>query len=429
MKKNHTMKDIIIIGFALFAMFFGSGNLIFPPYLGRLVGEQYITAMIGFMIMGVGLPLLGVMATAKAGGNFDQVGNKVGKTFSIILMTALILAIGPFLAIPRTAATTFEISIRPFLPTISPFIVIAIYFAINLFFVLSPNSIVDIIGKFLTPALLITLLILIVKGVLVPVGALTTHTLPNTFTGSLIEGYQTMDALAAVCFGGIIVSTIKAKGYTSTNAIIKMTLKSSLIAIGGLGIVYGGLMYLGAHTAHLVGDIEKTALVITLAKQILGQAGTIFLAIAVALACLTTSIGLTTTGATYFSNLSRGKLSYKTVAIIISVLSMGIALLGVDHIVGLTTPILKILYPIIIVLVLLTLMGKYASSPIIYKVTVYVTLLVVLVDVFGKLLKVAPLEHLMSYLPLSNVDFAWLAPAVLAFAISKIWASYKEKKA
>ncbi|WP_337527789.1 branched-chain amino acid transport system II carrier protein, partial [Zhenhengia sp.] len=115
MKKHNTMKDIIIIGFALFAMFFGSGNLIFPPYLGRLVGEQYVTAMIGFMLMGVGLPLLGVMATAKAGGSFDEIGNKVGKTFSIILMTALILAIGPFLAIPRTAATTFEISIRPFL--------------------------------------------------------------------------------------------------------------------------------------------------------------------------------------------------------------------------------------------------------------------------------------------------------------------------
>ncbi|MBS5799873.1 MAG: branched-chain amino acid transport system II carrier protein [Clostridiales bacterium] len=429
MKKHNTMKDIIIIGFALFAMFFGSGNLIFPPYLGRLVGEQYVTAMIGFMIMGVGLPLLGVMATAKAGGSFDEIGNKVGKTFSIILMTALILAIGPFLAIPRTAATTFEISIRPFLPSVSPFIIIAIYFGINLFFVLSPNSIVDIIGKFLTPALLITLLILIVKGVLVPVSTLTDNTLPNTFTASLIEGYQTMDALAAVCFGGIIVTTIKSKGYTSTNEVIKMTLKSSLIAIGGLGIIYGGLMYLGAHTTNLVGEIEKTALVIMLAQQILGSAGTVFLAVAVALACLTTSIGLTTTGATYFSNLSRGKLSYKVAAILISVLSMGIALLGVDHIVGLTTPILKILYPIIIVLVLLTLIGKYVSSSCVYKVTVYVTLVVVLIDVLGKLFNITILQRLMSYLPLSSVDFAWLTPALLAFAVSKLFLCKTEKTA
>ena len=421
MKKNSTMKDIIIIGFALFAMFFGSGNLIFPPYLGRLVGTEYVTAMIGFMIMGVGLPLLGVMATAKAGGSFDEIGNKVGKTFSIVLMTALILAIGPFLAIPRTAATTYEISIRPFLPNISPILIIAIYFAINLFFVLSPNSIVDIIGKFLTPILLITLLVLIVKGVFVPVSTLTENTLPNTFTASLIEGYQTMDALAAVCFGGIIVTAIRAKGYNSTNEIIKMTLKSSLIAIGGLGIIYGGLMYLGAHTASFTGEIEKTALVIMLAKQILGDAGTIFLAIAVALACLTTSIGLTTTGATYFSNLSKGKISYKVAAILISVLSMAIALLGVDRIVGLTTPVLKILYPIIIVLVLLTLLGKFVSSSRVYKVTVYVTLVVVLVDVLGKFFNITFVNDLVSYLPLSSVDFAWFIPALIAFCISKLF--------
>ena len=285
------------------------------------------------------------------------------------------------------------------------------------------SSIVDIIGKFLTPALLITLLILIVKGELVPVSTLTDNTLPNTFTASLIEGYQTMDALAAVCFGGIIVTTIKSKGYTSTNEVIKMTLKSSLIAIGGLGIIYGGLMYLGAHTTNIVGEIEKTALVIMLAQQILGSAGTVFLAVAVALACLTTSIGLTTTGATYFSNLSRGKLSYKVAAILISVLSMAIALLGVDHIVGLTTPILKILYPIIIVLVLLTLIGKYVSSSCVYKVTVYVTLVVVLIDVLGKLFNITILQRLMSYLPLSSVDFAWLTPALLAFAARRVSAS------
>lgn len=418
MKKNQSIKDIIIIGFALFAMFFGSGNLIFPPYLGRLVGEHYVTAMIGFMLMGVGLPLLGVMATAKVDGKFDQIGNKVGRVFSVILITALILAIGPFLAIPRTAATTYEISVRPFLPYISPIIVIGIYFAINLFFVLSPNSIVDVIGKFLTPALLLILMLLIVKGILFPVGALTTGTLKHTFSSSLIEGYQTMDALAAVCFGGIIVTSIKAKGYTSTEQVIKMTLKSACVAILGLGIVYGGLMYLGAHTGHIMGEMEKTALVILLAKQILGDSGTVFLALAVALACLTTSIGLTSTGATYFSNLSKGKLSYKMAAIIISLLSMGIGLLGVDSIIGITTPVLKVLYPIIIVLVLLTLIGKFTDHTFIYKTTVYVTLVVVFIDVLSKTFKIQVLENLISLIPLSQVDFAWILPALIAFVLS-----------
>ncbi|MHC1747973.1 MAG: branched-chain amino acid transport system II carrier protein [Cellulosilyticaceae bacterium] len=321
MQKNSKNKDIIIIGFALFAMFFGSGNLIFPPYLGRMVGGEYFSALVGFMIMGVGLPLLGVMATAKAGGDFEIIGNRVDRTFSIVLVTALVLAIGPFLAIPRTAATTYEISVRPFLPGVSPIVMIAIYFAINLFFVISPNSIVDVIGKFLTPTLLVTLAILIVKGIAFPIGPVTETTLENVFSNSLIEGYQTMDALAAVCFGGIIVNNIKSKGYKKSSQIISMTLKASLVAIAGLGLVYGGLMYLGTHTGHIVGAVEKTALVSTLAYQILGQAGTVFLAIAVALACLTTSIGLTATGATYFSKLFKDRISYKAVAIIISLIS------------------------------------------------------------------------------------------------------------
>lgn len=422
MQKNNKIRDIIIIGFALFAMFFGSGNLIFPPYLGRLVGGEYWLALIGFMIMGVGLPLLGVMATAKAGGDFEVIGNRVGQTFSIILVTALILAIGPFLAIPRTAATTYEISVRPFLPNVSSIIIIGIYFAVNLFFVISPNSIVDVIGKFLTPALLITLTILIVKGILFPIGPVTQTTLENVFSNSLIEGYQTMDALAAVCFGGIIVNTIKSKGYHKSNQIIGMTLQASLVAIIGLGLVYGGLMYLGTHTGHIVGEVEKTALVSTLAYQILGQAGTAFLAIAVALACLTTSIGLTATGATYFSKLSKDRLSYKMVAIIISLISMIIALGGVDNIVVFTTPVLKILYPIIIVLVLMTLLGKWVNHNSIYKVTVYTTLIVVVIDVLSVTFKISFLQNIISYIPLSTHGFAWVIPAFIAFIIARLMA-------
>lgn len=428
MKKNNRIKDIIIIGFALFAMFFGSGNLIFPPYLGRLAGQDYLVAIIGFMIMGVGLPLLGVMASAKADGNFENIGNRVGKTFSICLVTALVLAIGPFLAIPRTAATTYEISVQPFLPNIHPVVVIGIYFIINLFFVLKPGSIIDIIGKFLTPVLLIILTILIVKGIVFPSGEITQGTLSHVFSNSLMEGYQTMDALAAVCFGGIVVSSIKSKGYDSSEAVIRMTLKSSLVAIVGLGVIYGGLMYLGAHTNHMSGEIEKTALVITLAQQILGQAGTVFLAIAVAVACLTTSIGLTTTGATYFSQLSKGKISYRTMAIIISIVSMGIALLGVDKIVGVTTPVLNTLYPIIIVLVILTLIGERVNQTVIYRATVYTTLIIVGLDVLSRTLGIISIQNILSYLPLSEKGFGWVIPVLIAFVISKVWSKRNRNK-
>lgn len=429
MKKNQSMQEIIILGFALFAMFFGSGNLIFPPFLGRLVGEQYLVACIGFIAMGVGLPLLGVMATAKADGQFHLVAERVGKVFSIVLMTALILAIGPFLAIPRTAATTFEMSIRPFLPNLSPVIVIALYFCLTLFFVFKPGKVIDVIGKFLTPVLLVILAIIIIKGIFIPIGPLTENTIEHVFTTSLIEGYQTMDALAAVCFGGLIVANLKQKGYSDTSSIIKATLKSSLIALVGLGLIYGGLIFVGAHTSTLVGEYEKTALVIEITRQILGEMGAVFLALAVGLACLTTSIGLTTTGANYFSNLSKGRLSYNLVAVLISLLSFAIALLGVDNIVGLTVPVLKILYPMIIVLVIFTLAGKVVDDDRIYRITTYVTLIVSILDVLGQSFKIEFLQNIISYLPFAAYDFSWLIPAVVALILTKFFVIFKTKKA
>lgn len=420
MKRNTIIKDMIIIGFALFAMFFGSGNLIFPPYLGRLVGDQYWIGLVGFMIMGVGLPLLGVMATAKVGGDFRVVGNHVSHLFSTILITSLMLTIGPLFAIPRTAATTYEIGIKPFFENINPIVVIGMYFLINTLFVISPGSIVDLIGKFLTPILLFTLLTLIIKGSIIPLGPVTETTLDNVFASSLIEGYQTMDALAAVCFGGMIVHTIKSKGYNQPKEIVKLTLKSSLIAIIGLGIIYGGLMYLGMYTGHMSGDIEKTALVVTLAEQILGKTGSVFLAISVSLACLTTSIGLTATGAEYFSELTKGKLPYWLAAILISLISMGIALMGVDRIVGITLPVLKILYPVIIVLVGFTFADKWITSNRVYQVAVYITLIISILDVMGQTLGFIPLQKLIGLIPLSSMGFPWVVPVLVVFLVYKL---------
>lgn len=419
MKKSKST-DMIVIGFALFAMFFGSGNLIFPPYLGRLVGREYWIGFIGFMIMGIGLPLLGVMATAKVEGNFSVVTDRIGRTFSVCLMTALVLAIGPFLAIPRTAATTYEISVKTFLPMMSPIVVIGIYFVIVLAFVMNPNSIIDVIGKFLTPVLLITLLMLIVKGIIYPIGPSTETTLQNVFASSLIEGYQTMDALGAICFGGIIVKGIKEKGYTTGKEIVGVALRSSIVAVVGLGIIYGGLMYLGGYTGHIAGNIEKTVLVTTIAQQILGQIGLVFLAVAVFVACLTTSIGLTMTAADYFSGLSKGKISYNAVAIIVAVVSMGIALMGVDNIVGITTPVLKILYPMIIILVITTLLESEQTSPLACRITIYTTLIITVIEEISYIGNIEGIQKVIGYLPLSRLGFVWVIPAIIVYFVVKV---------
>ena len=201
---KNKMRDSIVVGFALFSMFFGAGNLIFPPSLGNKLGDQYLLGIIGFVLTGVGLPLLAILACSRGNGTFEGITNKIGTKFTLILTTVLFIAIGPLLAIPRTAATTFEISILPLFPTWSPIIVMAVYFLINLFFVLRRSSIIDTIGKFLTPALIIILTIVIVKGVIDPIGEMVPTGATNILSTSLLEGYQTMDAIAAVIFSSII---------------------------------------------------------------------------------------------------------------------------------------------------------------------------------------------------------------------------------
>ena len=333
MKK--TNKDAIIIGFALFSMFFGAGNLIFPGYLGYQLGSQYLAGMLGFIATGVGLPLLAIIACSRGDGTFESIAEKISKKFAVVFTSILFLAIGPLLAVPRTAATTFEVTINPFFPKVPAWAIILVYFLINLFFVLKRSSIIDTIGKFLTPALIIILVVTIVKGIIMPIGTIHETSTSGVFASSLLEGYQTMDAIAALLFAAIITTSLKDKGYKNKE-MPSMILKSSLVAAIGLAFVYGGLMYIGAQTTSTIdaNTLGKTGVFLFISKNILGSAGPIVIGLAMGLACLSTSIGLITAGANFFEKITKGKLSYKFNAIIISVISFSVALLGVDKIIA-----------------------------------------------------------------------------------------------
>lgn len=406
--KNKT-RDSIVIGFALFSMFFGAGNLIFPPSLGNKIGDQYLLGIIGFVLTGVGLPLLAILACSKGNGTFESITNKIGTKFTLILTTVLFFAIGPLLAIPRTAATTFEITILPFFPKWSPIIVMAIYFLINLFFVLKRSSIIDTIGKFLTPALIIILTIVIVKGIISPIGEIAPTGATSILSTSLIEGYQTMDALGALLFAGVITSSILQKGYKGKE-VNSILLKSSFIAVIGLAFVYGGLTFIGAHTVKLVDPtISNTALLVFIADKILGRFGVALIGAAIGLACLTTSIGLLTAGSTFFEKVTNGKLSYKFNAIVISIMSYLIACQGVDKIVSLSVPILNVLYPVAITIIFTTLFNKYLTNIIAVRLAVYTSLL------FGFLF--AFFGSALSFIPLASVGFGWVIPTIIALAI------------
>ena len=410
--KNKT-KDSIVVGFALFSMFFGAGNLIFPPSLGNKLGDQYILGIIGFILTGVGLPLLAILACSKENGTFEGITNKIGTKFTLILTTVLFFAIGPLLAIPRTAATTFEITITPFFPNWSPLIVMAVYFLINLFFVLKRSSIIDTIGKFLTPALIVILTIVIVKGVISPIGEISSTGATSVLSTSLLEGYQTMDALAALLFAGVITSSILQKGYKGKE-INSVLLKSSFVAVIGLAFVYGGLTFIGAHTVKLVDpSISNTALLVFIADKILGRFGVALIGAAIGLACLTTSIGLLTAGSTFFEKVTNGKLSYKFNAIVISIMSYLIACQGVDKIVSLSVPILNVLYPVAITIIFTTLFNKYITNIIAVRLAVYTSL------VFGVLF--AFFGSALSFIPLSSVGFGWVIPTIIALAVGYLF--------
>lgn len=402
-------KDVVIVGFALFAMFFGAGNLIFPPFLGHEVGTGFGIASLGFILTGVGLPLLGIIAVCMAGGTFDRLAARIHPNFAKVFTAVLFIAIGPMLAIPRTAATTYELAVEPNFAGISPIVWMFIYFGINLIFVLRKSAIIDSIGTVLTPVLLAILAFLIVKGIIFPIGEVANTGAEKVFSSSLIEGYQTMDTLGALLFSSMITKSIIDKGYERKD-VIPMTLKAGIIAAAGLALVYGGLTYLGAQTTSVfTGEATKSGILLFISNEVLGSSGTIIIGLAIALACLSTSIGLLCAGATFFEKLSGGKLSYNLNAIVISLISVCIGSMGIDKIVQISEPVLNILYPVAITLIITTLIKKKLKNMIVIRLGLLASFIV-------GILSVTSFD--LSFIPLASHGFAWVIPTVITVLIT-----------
>ncbi|BCV23745.1 branched-chain amino acid transport system II carrier protein [Gelria sp. Kuro-4] len=422
-------QDHLVVGFALFAMFFGAGNLIFPPYLGLLTGSRSVPALIGFLISGIGLPLLGVMACGQIGGTFIHMSARVGKGFSLAATSALILAIGPALAIPRTAATTYELAVQPLLPSVPPLLSAGFFFLVTALFVLKPSNIVDNVGRILTPGLLFVLAVIIMRGLLVPIGPVVDTGFAQPFAYALREGYQTMDAMAAVIFAGIILSAARDRGYTG-GEVKRLVLGAGLVAATGLAFVYGGLIYLGSQASTFFrADVPRTALFLAIARRELGAVGGVVLALAVALACLTTAIGLMSAGASFFSKyIFRERVSYRSLVIAMSLVSALIASSGVKEIVALAVPVLTVLYPVVITLIALTLMGDWAGEVASWRSATYTALVVSTLETLGSLTRSPLLQTLLGFLPFAASGFAWVLPTVAAFLVGQAYGWLQRKE-
>ena len=416
LNKKHTVRDIIVVGFAMFAMFFGAGNVIFPPYLGVEAGPDWLKGFSAYFIADIGLAMFAVFALLRAGSS-EAVTARLGKIPAAVLMSALILCIGPMVAIPRTAATTFEMAIVPNIGGVSSVVFSILFFALILFLCIRQSAVVDIVGAVLTPLLLIGLAVIIVKGIAAPLGEISlTPNADNVVLGGIKAGYQTMDALAALPFGIIIIRSAASKGYTSSVRKFKLVSGSAVLAGVLLLGVYMGLCYLGATVSAQYGlEIGRAELVMAIVEALMGKVGMVIFGAVVGLACVTTAIGLTSSAAAYFTELCRDKIPYKAFVIVICVFSAVASNLGLDRIVAIAAPVLDIVYPPALVVIFISLVMP--------KVSDYVSRGAALGAVGASVLcafKVPAMERL----PLYDMGLYWILPAVifglLAFGLAAI---------
>lgn len=435
--------DILVIGFALFAMFFGAGNLIFPPMLGYTYGNKWLIAAIGFTIVGVGLTLLAVVSMAKRQGNIFTFTSLAGNKLSKAIILIIALCIGPLGAIPRTAATSFEM-VQSAGFNINIFVFTLIFFGLSLFLALAKNSVVDMIGKFLTPLLLISLLIMIIVGVASPIGQIKEIDLNvgKIFSDSMLEGYNTMDALAALAFTPIIVESVVKKGYK--NQLLKKTIQASLIAVLGLAFVYISLTFLGASVSTSIDTDSRVTLLNYIAEKILGDKGKFVLIIAIIMACFTTSIGLISSISNIFSEFTKDKVSYKFFAIIIALVSLLLSALGVESIIRLTGPFLQFVYPLAVILVIFNLIGKDHINKIVIRNSFIVVAIVSFLDAFVSLMEILSdmfnvnisilkalesiLKGFVKIISLNIVDFPWVVPVLVTIIITSLYLKLNKNK-
>ncbi|AFU17615.1 Branched-chain amino acid transport system II carrier protein (plasmid) [Bacillus thuringiensis MC28] len=427
MKQSLTLKETIPIGLMLFAIFFGAGNMIFPPLLGYSSGTNIWISISGFVVSSIGLPLLAIAAISLFGGNVSTLASRIHPACGVIIPLIIYLAIGPFFAIPRTGTVSYEMAVAPFLSNTLQnqwYILLLytfLYFVITYYLSLNPSKLVDRIGKYLTPLLLIMISIIIVKAISSPVGSISTpsdsYQVAPFFKG-FIEGFLTMDALAALVFGIIVINAIKEKGVTNKKSIAKSTIVAGHIAALGLSIIYISLAYIGA-TSQTFGTFENGSVLLTnVVQHLFGEYGLSLLGITMLFACLTTSVGLVSACGRFFITLFP-KISYSKIILIICLFSFGVSNLGLSMLIKLSLPILIVIYPVAIVLIILAFFDRFIKD----KQAVYVgSVLGALLISIVQGLETAELASdslltFMQYVPLYNEGMGWVLIALLGSLI------------
>lgn len=440
MEKKLNFKKNILIGSLLFGLFFGAGNLIFPVHMGQLAGTNTLPATIGFLITAVGLPVVGVVASALSRSeSLYDMAQPAGKLYALLFTCALYLTIGPLFAIPRTATVAFEVGFTDFIAPehlqVALLLFSLSFFAITLYFSLRPGRILDWVGKYLTPIFLGLLSILIIAAIVSPMGQIDAfqaqgNYIDQPFFTGILEGYNTMDALASLAFAIIIITSIEDLGISDPKRKAIETLKSSIVCLIGMGVIYASLAYIGATSLGSVARAENGGIILSLVgAHYFGLVGQILLAAIVFFACLKTAIGLITACSQMFHKMFPNSLSYNNYAIAFTLVSFGVANFGLNTIIQLSLPVLMFLYPLAIMLIVLSLLAPIIhKQKDVYQWTIGFTIIAAFFDFLNALPDAVKLNTIISemiefathYLPGFNYGFGWIIPSLTGFIIGLI---------
>ena len=412
-------KRIFLFGFALFAGFFGAGNLILPPFLGFKAGPDWWLVAIGFMITTTVIPMLSLFGHAKLQGTMLDFGKKVSPTFSLIYCLVMFLII-IVLPAPRTAAVTHEMAIAPLFGT-SPLLTSCIYFALVLLFVLNRSKALEILGKYLTPIIVIMVLTIVVLGLVAPPDLMRLGSLKAPLVDGLLEGYQTYDAVAGIVMGSVIIISLNKDGLKTYAEKKRIIAKSGFIAMFGLFVIYAGLIALGAFYSNAFSEeTTRTGLLLGLSKTMIGDIGGTFVSVLVALACFTTAVAIVVSLADFFKALyNQNEKAYVIVAIICCVFGVIMGSYDVGFIIDIALPALFFIYPMSIAMIILNVLPNTWATPLIFKVVVITTMVFSIPDVIGYFSPEA-IKTYVELMPLAQYSLSWLLPACAAYAISII---------
>jgi len=426
MRKKLSKAEIISVSLLLFGLLFGSGNLIFPPMLGNQSGTAMLTALFGFALSAVVFPMLGILAISKTNG-VEKLGNRVGPAFSVVYPAIVFLAIGPGIAIPRNGSLAFEMSVAPYLSNdssvlIARLIYTILFFGIAYYLCLQPGKLVDRIGKVITP-ILIGLIVIFFIGA---VTTISTDIAPPTaeynqaLTTGFLEGYNTMDTLAALNFGTIVAMTIKSYQVEDERSILKYAGISGLIAGALIFIIYSSLAYVGMiSSAGNQGVLNGGRILFNITNNIFGSFGALILILIFTLACLSTAVGLITSVSNYFADLTNDKVSYKQWILIYTLISFVLANFGLNTILQFSLPILEAIYPTAIVLIIMALLQDvFDFDRLTYQMTIYITLFISIISGFNSAgIELPVLDQLASLLPFYSQGLHWIIPAIVVLMV------------